>query len=92
MTKKYKAKYLMIPLMLLKSFFSAVTQVAWGLGGMMLLNLLLSYMLKEGLPTSVDKQFLIVEQFIFNHMMLFVWVFFGVYLYFEVKELTTRSK
>lgn len=86
-----KAKYLMIPLIFLKSFFSAIVQVAWGLGGLFLLNLLLNYMLKEGIPQSIDKQFLIAEQFIFNNIMMFVWVFFGVFLYFEVRELVKEK-
>ena len=80
-------------LIIFKSFFIAVTQVAWGLVSLFGLNLLLTYLLREGqvLPSSLNYLFIKLEGLILNHIMVFVIVFFLVYLYFELKELLKRD-
>lgn len=80
-------KYLLIPLVCLKSLFLAVTQVAWGLVSIFGLNLIMTYFLKEGMPLSISETFLILERFIAGHVLLFVGCFFALYLYFEIKEI-----
>lgn len=87
-----KAKHLLIPFLVLKSFFVSVTQVAWGLGGMMLLNLLLFYLLKEGIPTQVNLTFLKLEMFIFSKILFFLFIFFVVTFYFELRDLLRGEK
>lgn len=81
-----KAKYLIIPLGIAKSFFMAVTQVAWGLSGLILIKIFMTYAIREGLPIYMNDGFLIMQYFIVDYMVWFVWVFFAYYLYFEIKE------
>jgi hypothetical protein len=72
-----------------KSLFMAVTQVAWGLIALFGFNALIVYLYKtQGLNVlSVSRIFLQIEGFIQQRIMLFVWIFFIVYLYFEIREL-----
>jgi len=71
---------------LFKSFFLAVTQVAWGLVSIFGLNLLLAYMIREGTPIEVSNLFLQLEMFIGTNIMSFVFIFFALYAYVEIKE------
>ena len=82
----YGKKTALITLALLKSFFLAITQVAWGIASLFFLNILLAYMLKDGIPFYVSKMFLQLEAFIVSNIMPFVWVFFVLYAFFKIKE------
>lgn len=86
-SKGVRAKYLLIPIMLAKSFFSAITQVAWGVAGIFLFNIAIAYLIKDGTPTYISKLFLQGEAYIANHITLFVGAFFIMYFYYDMKEL-----
>ena len=82
-------KSALITLALLKSFFLAVTQVAWGLVSLFGLNLLLTYIIisqKQVVPELVNNMFITLEGFIMGNIMPFCWVFFILYAFFEIKE------
>ena len=83
-------KYWITPLLILKSFFLAITQLAWGLVSLGLLGWVMFFIKKEyplvNLPDFSWFLGLSVN-FVINHIELFFWVFFIVYIYFEVKEL-----
>ena len=81
-------KTALITLALLKSFFLAVTQVAWGLVSIFALNAVIYYMYeKQSLDlTTLNHTFLRLETFIGSNIMPFVWVFFVLYAFFEIKE------
>jgi hypothetical protein len=73
-----------------KSFFSAITQVAWGLVSLFGLNIIIVYLMSKNnmiLPPEVDKTFLLLSAFIIEHMMIFVFIFWIVYWYIDYKEL-----
>jgi hypothetical protein len=74
----------------LKSFFFAVTQVAFGIASMFFLNLMLAYFLKEGIPTEVSYTFLKIEMFIIQNVMNFVWTLFVLNYFFEIKEILKK--
>jgi len=84
----FLAKSFLVLLKICKSFFMAVTQVAWGIVSLVFLNGALYYMNeKYGTDiTSISPTFLKLDTWIFNNVMFFFWVFFALYLYFEIKE------
>ena len=87
-------KLFLVGLAILKSFFHAVTQVAWGLTGIFAFNLILAYMLKGNqiMPNEVNQLFMKAEMLIINHVMLFFLVLFAIYLYSELKEFKEEKK
>lgn len=85
-------KLFMIPLLLAKAFFLAVTQVAWGLASMVFLNLEIVWVLKEEMTQQISTGFLRLEAIVFNHIMLFVMIFFIIYAYYDIKELTKKEE
>ena len=88
-----KLKYLMIPLIILKSFFMAITQVAWGIVSIVALKVALIYALeKDALPVSVDELFLKIVQIIVDYMVWFALIFFVIYLYFDLNEFAKTVK
>ena len=81
-------KYLIIPLIVLKSFFMAVTQVAWGLVSIVALKVAIIYALKgEALPVTINETFLLLTNLIIDYMLWFAFVFFIIFVYFDLKEL-----
>jgi len=74
---------------LIKAFFQAVAQVAWGLAGIFLFNLVLTYLLKSNQidTTTINKTFLMVAQIIINNLMIFFWAIFLIYVFYEIKEI-----
>lgn len=87
-----KAKLLMLVPVMLRSFFQAVTNVAWGVGSIFFLNLMVVYFLKEEMPYEMSLRFLQLEMFITSHIMLFFWAALAVYLYYDCKELMKEDK
>ena len=81
----------LIVLALFKSVFNAITSVAWGVAGIFLTNVSLVFLLKDGIPVSVNQNFLLIETFILNHLMLFATVFFLLYLYTEIKSFKKKD-
>jgi len=83
-------KYWIIPLLILKSFFLAITQVAWGLVSLGLLGWVNFFIIKE-YPLIDFPNIIGILQFginlILNHLNLFVWTFFIIYMYNELNEL-----
>ena len=78
---------------LIKSMFSAVTQVAWGLVSLLGLNVVMAYILAKNemiLPPYIDQTFLKISMFIVEHIMAFVWIFFILACYFEIKEVLKK--
>jgi hypothetical protein len=76
-----------IGLALLKAFFYAITNVAWGIFSLFALNSLLAYLLvSQGQVNLVNPYFLTAEKFIIDNIMQFVWVFFILHSYSEIKE------
>jgi hypothetical protein len=71
---------------LIKGIFFAVTQVAWGLVSLFGLNIILGYMINEGTTFYIDETFLMMESFIIENMLIFVFVFFILCVYTELKE------
>lgn len=74
----------------LKSFFSAVTQVAWGIVSLIGLNMLIVYVAtvnKQTIPSIVDITFLKLETFIIEHIMIFTLIFWLFYWIVDYKEL-----
>ena len=80
------AQDLMIIPIILKSFFMAVTQVAWGIVSIVALKVALIYALKGDLPISINETFLYLTKLIVNNLMIFVWIFFAIYIYFDLNE------
>ena len=93
MIKMIKKSALVI-LSILKSFFLAITQVAWGLVSLFALDISLAYLSeKQGFDvTMVNKTFMDMIFFIQEHILLFVGVFFILDLYFEIRELKKEKK
>jgi len=83
-------KYWIVPFLILKSFFLAITQLAWGLVSLGLLGWVMFFIRKEyplvNLPDLSNFIGLGIN-FIINNITLFFWVFFIIYIYFEIKEL-----
>lgn len=86
----FAKKSSLIVLALLKSFFLAVTTVAWGIASLFFFNILIAYMLKDGIPFYVSKMFLQLEHFLITNIMPFVWVFFVLLAFFEIKEVLKK--
>ena len=87
---KLVKKYWIVPLLILKSFFLAITQLAWGLVSLGLLGWVMFFIKKEyPLVNLPDFSWFIggLVNYILNNVELFFWVFFIVYIYFEIKEL-----
>ena len=84
-----------IPFIIIKSFFLAITQLAWGLVSLGLLGWVVFFIRKEyplvGLP-DLTKFLDISVNFILNNINLFFWTFFIIYIYFEFKELRKLQK
>jgi len=86
---KFKTKYILLPFVVLKSLFVAITQVAWGIAGLLLLQILIVYIMVQNNmepPEEISKVFLTASLFIIEHIMLFVSIFFVLYMYTETKE------
>lgn len=79
---------LWICLSLIKAFFHAVTQVAWGLASLFILNGVFVYLHeKQNFDlTTISPLFIRLESFIITNIMFFVIVFFILISYLEVKE------
>lgn len=60
-----------------KSFLDTMFSLAWGVSGLFLLNLILSFMLKSGTPLLISDYFVKMEMFIINHIMFFFFVVFA---------------
>jgi hypothetical protein len=76
-----------IGLALLKAFFYAITNVAWGLVSLFAFNALITYlMVSQGQVNLVNPYFLKAEAFIIDNIMQFVWVFFILHSYSEIKD------
>lgn len=74
-------------LKIIKSFFYAVTQIAWGIASILLLNIALAYLMKSTDSINlISNVFLNLESFIVKNVIWFVLVFFILYFYGEVKE------
>lgn len=75
----------------IKSFFLAVTGVAWGLVSIFGFNALLSFLIVKTDSSfdlsKINPLFLKLEIFISNNLMLFIFAFFALYLYFDIKEI-----
>jgi len=80
-------------LAMLKSFFLAVTQVAWGLTSLVVLGIALFYLRdKYGISIAqMSPLFSNLILFIADHIMLFVFVFFIVQLWLEMRELFKKE-
>ena len=89
-TLKLIKKYWIVPLLILKSFFLAITQLAWGLVSLSLLGWVRFFIITEyplvNMPDFTNFLNLGIN-LILNNITLFFWVFFIVYIYFEIKEL-----
>ena len=72
-----------------KSFFLAVTNVAWGLLSLFAFNALIVYLYKsQGFDlTLIPPIFIMMEEFIINNILAFVFVFFVLCFYLEQKEI-----
>jgi flagellar biosynthesis protein FlhB len=73
-----------------KSFFSAVTQVAWGIASIFILGAVLRYMMEKystGVPDYVSETFLSLTVFIIDNIMWFVFIFWLFYWITDYKEL-----
>lgn len=88
LTPALAGKWFIVLLALGKSFFNAVTQVAWGIASLVILNASLLYMHeKYGTDlTYVTSTFLKLDAWVFNNIMFFFWIFFILYAYFEIRD------
>ena len=86
-TKVIKKVSIMI-LILFKSFFIAVTQVAWGLASIFILLGANFYFIEKGYTENfaINEVFMNLMKFIFNNINWFVITIMALYLYFKIKE------
>lgn len=77
----------------IKSFFFAVSQVAWGLLSIFGLNIALMYMIErhgtESL-TELNPLFIKLESIIITNILWFVLAFFLLYSFLEIKEVNKK--
>jgi hypothetical protein len=91
---KFIKKYWIVPLLILKSFFLAITQLAWGLVSLGLFGWVMLYIKNEyplvNLPDITGFLSLAIN-LIIDNVTLFFWIFFIIYVYFEFLELKIKS-
>lgn len=80
-----------IPLLIIKSIFNSVVQIAWGFVSIGLMGWVFIYISKE-YPTVIIPEFMpkflgILGSFILQNSNLLIWIFTIVYFYFEYMEL-----
>ena len=83
-------KYWIVPLLVVKSFFLAITQVAWGLVSLGLFGWVIFYIKNEYPLINVPDISGIMKigvDLILNNVTSIVLVFFIIYFYFEFKEI-----
>lgn len=88
-------KYWIVPFLILKSFFLAITQLVWGLVSLGLLGWVMFFIRKEYPLVNLPDFSWFLElavNLIIDNITLFFWVFFIVYVYFEWLELKQRIK
>jgi len=82
---KYK-KLFIIPFKLAKAFFISVTNIAFGIASIFLLNILIIYFLKEQIPFNISKIFLQLEMFCVKNIMWFLLIYLIVECYYIINE------
>lgn len=87
-------RYWIVPLLILKSFFLAIVQLAWGLVSLGLLGWVIFFVRKEyplvNLPDMTNFLNLGIN-FIMGNLNLFFWVFLITYFYFELRDLLKKE-
>jgi len=88
-------KYWIVPFLIIKSFFTAIVQVAWGIVALGLLGWVYFFISKEypliHFP-AISGMLQLGGDIILNNINLFFWVFFIVFIYFECLELKQKLK
>jgi hypothetical protein len=95
LNKKFIKKYWIIPLLILRAFFQAITQLAWGLVSLGLLGWTTFFLRKEyplvKIPDLTGVLSIGVD-LILNNLSLFFWTFFIIYMYFDIKQIQEEKK
>jgi len=80
-------------LAIMKSFFHAITDLAWGLISIFGFNLLMTYLATayEFDLTTITPLFFKAIFFISDHIPAFFWTFFAWHLYFNVNKILERK-
>lgn len=87
---KFIKRNWIIPLIAIKSGFQAIIQIVWGLVSLGLLGWVIFFIKKEYPDiafSTLPESLIMIGDFIWNNISLFIWIFFIVYFYFEYLEL-----
>jgi hypothetical protein len=89
LNKQEIVKQMMLPLALVRAFFLAITNVAWGLLSIFGLNALIAYLIaSKGIElTTINTTFLAAENIILNNIIFFTIIGFVLEAYRGIKDL-----